>query len=291
VSIFAGRKIITRAETPSDEWLDLDRSPLFAIRIARLARFRGGMLRLGPITRRTGPIFGQLLMRSLRCPAAVSRARGRLLLYPGRDCLTNPLLLVLAEWMEYRRTATMDDCSLWIHTAADQSGRALFDVVAPLWEHVQSLKSQLNVTFARTFVLADYGSRFDESKYAPLADAVLAIPPVSDCGRLIQAAEQCEIPIVCPSQYAGKRLKFGYETEPAVLKSQSTADQLNDLTRVYEVPKPFAIANAIRRLAIDWRARAGSEPQEEPEIQRLTAMGSSLLRAGPRPVCHRSGSR
>jgi hypothetical protein len=286
------------AETAVGEWFDLDRAPPFAPLLARLARFRGAMVHMEPLTRRTGPVFGRLLLGAIRCAAPLIRLNRPLLVCPGRDSSTHPVLLVLAEWLEFRQAAPADGWSLLIHTAPDYTRNTGVALITELWEHVQTLKRQFGIHQARVFLQVSDAARYEEAQCMPLADALLVTHLDAKSSALLHHAVPGSRPVVCPDvvaeQYSTMGGFYGYATRQTVLKRSDS--NKNDAAGAYQVPEPFAIANAIRRLVNDWADGAAYKPQltrgGENRDESATARRAFTWRqnGGPRPNRRKSVS-
>lgn len=244
----------TMADVVNDNWFDLDRVPPLGNLLLRSARFRGGMLGMGPITRRIGPAMGRLFLQALGCTAGSIPAHDPLLVYAGHESPSPPLLLVLAEWMEYRRTAPADTWSLLIHTAAYAPRSSTFDLVAMLWEHLQALKRQLAIEQCRVFLRVSCAKPFDEAQCGPRADALLATGDKLGKAAPGESIEMVNKPIVCPRHLAGScpsaRGVYCYPSQRTIMKLPGSHEI--DPAAAIEIPEPFAIAGAIRRLTADW---------------------------------------
>src|SRR5262249_16929268 len=145
-----------------------------------------------------------------------------LVVCPGRDSPTHPLRLVLAEWMEFRRTVCASEWSLLIHTAIDPTQNAGFDLVASLWEHVQALKHEFAIDQSRVFILLCYGSGYDDAQCVPMADALLVTPMGAEADAFSQVAVTTTAPIICPDYIAKRHAAIGrafeYATQRTIMK-------------------------------------------------------------------------
>jgi hypothetical protein len=277
---------------------DLNRRPLFSERLIHLARFRGNLLRLQGLTRQVGPMVGRFAVKQLECDAETIFSSSPLLLCAGRDEPRQALRLLLAEWMEFRRRAPNDSWSLLIHTAPGPK-TPRFDLVIPLWEHVQALKRQLGIQQARVFLWNSEPECFEPTRWLERADALVVSALGVGFDLALTTALSMSKPVICPRHAADEAVAheeavYGYETRQAILSFMREPRRPFDPVSAWQVPAPHGVAEAFSRLAADWKRgavrpiraleQASGQHWFGDEIKRLEA--AFVDRFTPRPQPH-----
>jgi glycosyltransferase involved in cell wall biosynthesis len=242
---------------PARDVYHLDRAPFFGDGLARIARFKGNRFRLSRrLMQWVGPGATRSLLARLRVtPQAFTTSPGQTIACFVQDGERNGLRLLLAEWMEFKRRSIAAPWRLLIQTGALDWRLSAGDLVLPIWEQVQALKRQLGVRrpdiFLRTgemssadidglldhvqaCVVPSLGERFPGPAVRALA---LGKPVVS--GRHTAFAD------CIPADYP-----YTFATTPAMVTFVHDTQRGDyDPASRWAVPVPFALANALLRLA------------------------------------------
>ncbi len=260
-----------------DPWcggcFDLDRKSLLTPALLRFARLRGNMLRLHHLMGRLGPRVGELAIRGLACSKDQLIEPAPVLLRACRFEPAEGLTVLIAEWMEFRKRVPESPWRLLIHTAAREP-EASFQIVTSLWEHVGSLKRQLDVPTASAFLWVSQDHEFDPRHFLDRADAILTSGLMDRFEPLLATALMRGKPIVCPASRLPLHSADGeavhpYITKPTILGRFDGLVHETNPAQVWHVPEPLAIAGAIAELTanftkgdwIPWPAKRGEAPR------------------------------
>jgi hypothetical protein len=161
--------------------------------------------------------------------------------------------------MEFRKRVPESPWKLLIHTAAREP-EANFQIVTSLWEHVSSLKRQLNVPTARILLWVSDDQDFDPRHLLDRADAIITSGLMDRFEPLLAAGLMRGKPVVCPASRlplhsAGGEAVHPYATKPTILGRFDVGVHETNPAQVWHVPEPLAIAGALAELAADFEQR------------------------------------
>jgi hypothetical protein len=255
---------------PAGELYHLDRAPLFAAALARIARFKGNRSRLSrALMQRIGPgVMRSLLARLRVTPQACAASPGETIACFVQDGERNGLWLLLAEWMEFKRRTEAAPWRLVLQTGAFDWRLPRSDLVLACWEQIQALRRQLGVDrpdvylwtgemgsdevdgllgHVQACVVPSLGERFPGPAVRALA-----------LGKPVVGARHTGFADCVAADYP-----YTFATAPARISFvRDTQRGDYDPVSRWAVPVPFALADALSRLAADgpvMRAEVGRD--------------------------------
>jgi glycosyltransferase involved in cell wall biosynthesis len=252
---------------PDGDVYDLDRHPRCGRLLVALGRFREPRFRWSRwLMNYAGPRAVDTLLTCLRRPAALAQPRMQTLLCVAQDVPRKGLLLLLSEWMEFKRRPEAATWSLIVKSTPIDPQTSRFDFVARFWEHVLALKRQLRVDRADVQLWA---GDLSELAYHRLLAQVhgLVAPSLGEgfCGPAALALAQGK-PLLAPrhtafADYIADDYPYAYATRPARIAFVRDPLRVYDPASTWHVPEPLALANALSRLASDSSARRTENAQ------------------------------
>jgi hypothetical protein len=258
---------------PEGTVYDLDRRPWLGQPLVGLARFQGNRYRWSRwFMARLGPPAVREVLRSLRVRSRQIAAPARqALLCVAQDVPRKGLLLLLSEWLEFKRRPEAAAWSLILKTAPIDPRTTEFELVNRFWSHVRALKRQLHVSQAGVYLWT--GSLSNEAFNRLLCNthgSIACSLGEGFCGPAAAALALAR-PLVAPrhtafADYVAENHPYTFATRPVVLSFVN--DPLRgvyDPVSTWNVPVPLAIADALSRLARDTpeaRALVGQRGKE-----------------------------
>lgn len=243
---------------PGGTVYDLNRQPFFAGTLDAAARLPGNRYdwsrRLMQAVR---PRAAAALLRRLRStPAAIVAPAERAILCVAQDVPRKALLLFLSEWMEFQRRYRGGPWTLVLKTSSIDPRTPEFDFVTRFWGHVQALKRQLRVHRSGVYLwTGDLGGPDYERLFANIFACVVPSLGEGFCGPAATALALGK-PLVVPRHTAladtvAPGHRYAYATAPALLSFVGDPLRVYDPAASWGVPEPFALADALSRLAED----------------------------------------
>jgi hypothetical protein len=241
------------------EVFQLDRAPLFGDGLARIARFKGNRFRLSRrLMQWAGPgVMRSLLARLRVTPLAFTNSPGQTVACFVQDGERNGLRLLLAEWMEFKRRSISAPWRLLIQTGALDWRLPAGDLVLPMWEQVQALKRQLGVPRPEIYLWTGEMSSADVDGLLDHAQACV-IPSLGErfpgpatrvlaLGKPVLGGRHTAFADYVPADYP-----YTFATTPAMVTFVHDTQRGDyDPASRWALPAPFALANALGRLAAD----------------------------------------
>jgi glycosyltransferase involved in cell wall biosynthesis len=286
---------------PEGEVYDLDRQPLLGNALLALARFHENRFQ---VTRwwmkRGGPRAGTALLAKLRCPSqSVSAPREHGLLCVAQDVPRKGLLLLLAEWMEFKQRPEAGPWSLILKSTSIDPQMPKLEFVSHFWVHVQALKRQLHVPHAGVYLWT--GNLSGEDFNRLLANTFGQIAPSLGEGFCGPAALALALgkPLVAPrhtafADYIPEDYPYHFPTRAVHISFARDPLRVYDPSSLWHVPERLAVADALSRLVSDvparraevcWRACARLADWCSPErVRGLLAEEVQRLASTTRPV-------
>jgi glycosyltransferase involved in cell wall biosynthesis len=243
---------------PNGEVYDLDRSPWLSGSLLALARFREPRFRWSRwLTQHGAPRAAARLLARLRTPAhRIPLPHERALLCVAQDVPRKGLLLLLSEWMEFKRQSEAKPWVLIVKTTPINPQTPKFDFVIRFWEHVQALKRQLWVDQADVFLWTGNLAAADFDRLLNNTFGQVA-PSLGEgfCGPAA-AALALGKPLVAPrhtafADYIPPDYPYAFLTRPVRVSFVGDPLRVYDPASTWNVPVPYSLAGAITRLAID----------------------------------------
>jgi glycosyltransferase involved in cell wall biosynthesis len=271
---------------PDGEVYKLDRdSPVSAV-LARVGSFREDRFRwtrwaTRALGRRAQGVFLQRLRISAR---KLARPPKRTFLCVAQDVPRKGLLLLLSEWMEFKRHEQAARWRLILKTTPIDPQKPRFDFVLRFWWQVHALKYQLRLP--RADVTLWTGDLSDAEFHRLVANTDAHVAPSLGEGFCGPAALALGLgkPLVAPrhtafADYLPGDYRYCFESRPVHLRFVNDPLDVYDPASTWNVPEPFALAAALRRLASDsperqseacWRACAHFNHWCSPQRVRAT---------------------
>jgi glycosyltransferase involved in cell wall biosynthesis len=197
------------------------------------------------------------VLSQLRCPpAAIPVPRERAFLCVAQDFPRKALLLLLSEWLEFKRRPEAADWSLILKTGPANHTMPCVDFVIRFWRHVQALKRQLGVRQAGVYLwLGDLAPSDYESLLASTFGHIAGGLGEGFCGPVAVALKLGK-PVVVPrhtafADYVPADYPYRYATRPAVVRFLDDPVHVYDPVSRWEIPELFAIADALSRVVLD----------------------------------------
>lgn len=246
------------AEMPVPELYHLDRTPAWGAGLARVARLQGNRFRLSrSLMRAVAPRLRQSLLTRLRsAEQPVPGPARQTLLCPAADGPRGGLRLLLSEWTEFKHRTGDAAWSLVVQTAPATAQAGAFDLVVSYWLHVQALKRQTGVRDAGVYLSVGLPSGPARDPWLGRATA-LVVPSLGEAfGGAALTALASGKPAILPrhtafADYVPAEYPYAFESRPAMLSFLGGPDAAYDPTSAWQVPLPFALAEAMTRLASD----------------------------------------
>jgi glycosyltransferase involved in cell wall biosynthesis len=247
---------------PGGELYDLDRAPFCGGALAGIARFKGNRFRLTRrLMRQVGPSVTRSLLARLRVKKGTQLfSAGQTVACFAQDGERNGLWLLLAEWMEFKRRPAAAPWRLLIQTGALDWRLPAGDLVLPIWEQVQALKRQLGVARADTLLWT--GELTDAGVDGLLGHVTACVVPslgerfpgpavrALALGKPVVTGRHTVFADCVPADYP-----YTFATTPTMVSFvRDTQRGDYDPVSRWAVPVPFAVADALTRLAADLAA-------------------------------------
>jgi glycosyltransferase involved in cell wall biosynthesis len=243
---------------PEGEIYDLDRQAWLADFRIGLARCRELPFRFARwIVRQAGRRAAKQLLWQWRSSSqAIRHPREHALLCVAQDVPRKGLLLLLAEWMEFKRARLAEPWSLILKSTPINPQTSRFDFVSRFWEQVQRLKRQLGINQARVFLWA--GDLSEPAFARLLANTHGQIAPSLGEGFCGPAAMALALgkPLIAPrhtafTDYLAEDHPYCFASRPVSMSFVGDPLRVYDPASTWHVPLPFALADALTRLAAD----------------------------------------
>jgi len=272
----------SQAGLPEGEVYDLDRRPWLGHRLIRFARLRGYRFRWSRwLMERAGPRAVAHVLNSLRISSqAIESPAERALVCVAQDVPRKGLLLFLSEWLEIKRRPEATPWYLILKTTPIDPRMPAFDFVTHFWGPVNALKRQLRVKRSGVYL---WTGNLDGSGFSRLLSnthgAVAASLGEGFCGPAAQALALGK-PLVTPrhtafADYVPEDYPYAYASRPVAVSFVNDPLRVYDPASRWEVPVPFAIANALSRFAKDTPAeRALVGARTRAYVERQCGPGS-----------------
>jgi len=243
---------------PDGEIYDLDRRPWLASSLVKLARFQEPRFRWSRwLMRNAVPqIAARLLARWRITSQVIPAPRDFALLCVAQDVPRKALLLLLSEWMEFKRRPLAEPWSLILKSTPIDPQTPQFTFVSRFWEHVQALKSQLGVSRAKVYLwTGDLSEAAFQCLLAGTHGQIAASLGEGFCGPAALALALGKS-LVAPrhtalTDYLAEDYPYRFATRPACVRFVGDPLGVYDPASLWHVPAPFAVADALTRLAAD----------------------------------------
>ncbi len=250
---------------PDGEIYDLDDSPRLADPLIRLAWFHLGGL--GWFSRYANPRAAARFLDGLRTSsAAIADPGRRALLCVAQDAPRKALPLLLAEWLEFKKRQRTDHL-LIIKSSPLDPHIPRFEFVVRFWQQVQALKRRLKQAEAGILLwTGDLAEPDYQRLVGSTAGHVVTSLGEGFCGPAALALALRK-PLVAPRHtafldYLPEDYPYAYATGPAPVRFVRDPLRVYDPASLWNVPAPFAIAQALARMtsaSLAERARAATE--------------------------------
>jgi glycosyltransferase involved in cell wall biosynthesis len=275
-----------KGNLPVGEIYDLDRRPWLAGSLVGLSRFREQRFRWSRfVEKQLGPRAAAMILARLQtCSQAIPAPGDRALLCVAQDVPRKGLLLLLSEWMEFKRQEEAAPWALVLKTTPINPQTPKFDFVIRFWEHIQALKRQLRVGRADVYLWTGNLSGTDFNRL--LTGTYGQIAPSFGEGFCGPAALALGLgkPLVAPrhtsfADYICEDYPYCFETRPVYVSFVGDPLRVYDPASKWHVPVPFALAGGLTRLVLD-------SPQRRAEACRRACVHFQNW-CSPNRVCKR----
>jgi glycosyltransferase involved in cell wall biosynthesis len=261
---------------PPGKVYNLDRRPWLGQPLVELARVRGN--RYGwsrQLMAWIGPRAVREVLRSFRTsPRRIEHPSQKALVCVAQDVPRKGLLLFLSEWLQFKRRPEGNAWSLILKTTSIDPRTTEFDLVYRFWSHVQVLKRQLHVGRAGVYIWTGNLDATDFNRLLANTQGSIA-PSLGEgfCGPAAQALALGKA-LVAPrhtafADYIAEDHPYAFATRPVILSFvNDPLPGVYDPASTWNVPLPFALADALSRFAKDTpesRALAGRRGQNQIE--------------------------
>jgi hypothetical protein len=245
-------------ELSHGEVFDLDRRLHSTATLATCATLDGSDFRgVRALMRRLRPIAARAVLSQLRTsPEAIPLARERAFLCVAQDCPRKALRLLLSEWLEFKRRPEGAPWSLLLKSSPQNHTTPAVELVVHFWRQVQALKRQLGVRRASVYLWT--GDLTSSEYYCLLALTFGHIAPGLGEGFCGPAAAALGLgkPLIAPrhtafDDYLPPDYPYCFVTRPALIHFADEEAHVYDPGSSWQVPEPFAIADALSRLVLD----------------------------------------
>jgi glycosyltransferase involved in cell wall biosynthesis len=276
---------------------DTDRRPPLArvlTHALRLQKLRVNGLRW--LTEALGARSATRFLHGIRRPSRdLPEPAEQTLVCVAQDVPRKGLLLLLSEWMEFKRRPEAARWSLLFRSYPCKEIRPV-DFVVRFWSYVQALKRQLQVEQAKVYL---WGDGLDDAQFEQLVantwGCVSASLGEGFCGPAALALALGK-PLLAPRHTSFLDLlpddyPYTFASRPAHVRFvHSPSAALYHPASVWHVPEPFALVDSLNRLLTDdpvrreghcRRARAHCLEFSSPEcVRRLLTEEIERLQAG-----------
>jgi glycosyltransferase involved in cell wall biosynthesis len=257
---------------PEGEVYDLDRNPLFGKTLTSIAQITEDRFRVTRwLKNHACPRARTRLLNKLQSnPNAIAEPEKTAFLCVAQDVPRKGLALFLSEWLEFKRRPESKPYSLILKTYPINPQTSKFDFVIRFWKHVKALRRQLRVDAARVFLWTGDLTGNDFNRLLDNTFAQVA-PSFGEgfCGPAALAIASAK-PLVAPrftafGDYIAADYPYAFATRPARVSFVDDPLRVYDPASSWHLPLPFAVADALSRLAREdraardracWRARA-----------------------------------
>jgi glycosyltransferase involved in cell wall biosynthesis len=256
---------------PDGTVYDLDRQPLLGDALYTAATTEGRRSeKLKRLLEWVRPRAERVLLSRLRSsPRAIPDPAGHTLLCVAQDVPRKGLLLFLSEWLEFKRRRAAQPWSLILKTSPINPRTPAFDFVTRFWRHIQAVRRQLGVGRAGVYLWTGdlTGPDFDRLLHHTFG---CVAPSMGEgfCGPAAFALALGK-PLVAPrhtafGDYVPAGHRYAFESRPVHLSFVGDPLRVYDPASTWAVPAPFALADALTRLAQD-------SPAQRAEVARRGA--------------------
>ncbi len=205
---------------------------------------------MSPLPNWAGRFAPALALASLRRPPASIPSPA--ILCVAQDVPRKALLLFLSEWAEFKRRPAAEAWSLILKSgpADPKTAEAVF--VRRFHEHLRALKRQLGLDRAQVYLWTGGLKEADYTRLiASAAGVVVASLGEGFCGPAAQALALGR-PLLAPRHtalcdYLPADYPYTFATRPAVVRFADDPIGCYDPSSSWEVPEPFALADALDR--------------------------------------------
>jgi hypothetical protein len=269
-----------RGEVPASD--SCPREPLFA-----LDRWPpGGRLLARSLRFRANPFPGSGWLLDRLRPGAIRRFLGSLRqrtasLFNGRPTLVclapdvprSCLLMLLSEWLEFKRLPQAGPWSLILRIPTALGQNDLAELVLRFWEHVQALKRQLRVGHSGVSLWPAGPGADGQDFLLSRADGLLDLSLGHRVGLAVARCLALGKPVVLPrhtavADYLPADYPYTVATRSAILRFVGPANEDYDPATTWEVPEPFALTAALRRFT----ASTSAERREAARAARACVL-------------------
>ena len=197
------------------------------------------------------------LLSQLRLSArAIPNPHTHALLCVAQDVPRKALLLLLSEWLEFKRRPEAAPWVLVVKCSPANPATPAFALVARFWEHLQALKRQLRVDRAGVYLWTNDLSATDFARLLGNVFGQVTVSLGEGFGGPPALALALGKPLVAPrhtafSDYLPRGYRYAFATRSAVVRFAGDPLDVYAPGSSWQVPEPLAVAEALTRLATD----------------------------------------
>lgn len=199
------------------------------------------------------------LLRSLRAPTSIIASPDeRAFLCVAQDVPRKGLLLLLSEWLEFKRRPEAEGYVLILKCSPANPATPGANLVLRFWDHVQSLRRSCEVDRTGVYLWKD---DLPASAFAQLMAATFGQVTASlgeGFGGPAAMALALGKPLIAPRHtafrdYLPQDYRYAYPTRPGVVEFAADPLHVYHPASTWRIPEPLGLADALSRLVTDTR--------------------------------------